>query len=141
MDEELDYLYQEIIMDHVKNPCNYGLLHRPGYLRVHLNNPSCGDEVYIELLIKDEIILDVRQEGHGCSISMASASMMTNILRGKEIQKAFELIEKFYGLVRGENVDDVLEEARAMVGVSKFPMRVKCATLAWKACEKILKEE
>lgn len=142
MDTELEYLYQEIIKEHSKNPQNNILTHDLRYKQIHLNNPSCGDEITIEIFFDGDIIKDIRQSGHGCMISMASASIASEILKGHNVVSVKKIIEKFYGLVQGDDVDEEeLGDARAMRGVSKFPMRVKCATLAWKACEKILSEK
>lgn len=139
----LEELYRMVIMDHYKNPHNKGLLNKAGYQQIHLNNPSCGDDMTVEVNIKDGIIQDVRQDGRGCSICCSSASVMSELLKGKSIEEAMDLIGKFYEIVTGVEVveEDKLEEALAYKGVSKFPARVKCATLSWKAIEKAIKEE
>lgn len=140
---DIEALYQNIIMDHMKNPKNKGLLHDSNYSSFRLNNPSCGDDITLEIFVENGIIKDIRQEGHGCTISMASASIISETLRNMKINEALTLINDFYEVVQGKNVEDEdkLGDAVAMQGVSKFPMRIKCATLAWKVCEKILKDE
>ena len=143
MSTEIEHLYQAIIMEHAKNPQNKSLTHDPNYKSFHLNNPSCGDEITLEIFIENDVIKDVRQEGHGCAISMASASIVSENLKGLKVDEGLRMIEKFYEIVQGKTFDDEedLGDALAMRGVSKFPMRIKCATLAWKICEKILKDE
>lgn len=138
----LEELYRMVIMDHYKNPHNKGLLNKAGYYPIHLNNPSCGDDITIEVNINNGIIQDVRQDGKGCSICCSSASVMSELLKGKSKEEAFSLIDKFYTIVTGKEAEDEdkLEEALAYKGVSQFPARVKCATLSWKAAEKALKE-
>lgn len=140
MTSTVESLYQAVIMEHSRNPQNRGLCHDPKYCSFHLNNPSCGDEVTFEIFVEDGIIKDVKQEGHGCAISMASASMVSDILQGLKVEEAMRRIEEFYDVVQGKEVEDdnKLGDALALRGVSQFPMRIKCATLAWKVCEKIL---
>ncbi|MCR5647398.1 MAG: SUF system NifU family Fe-S cluster assembly protein [Acholeplasmatales bacterium] len=139
---DLNTLYRTVIMDNYKNPKNKGLKQTDDYHFVHLNNPSCGDEMNVEVKIEDGIIKDVRQDGHGCSISMSSASVMSDVLIGKTVEEARKIILDFYGIVTGvdpENEDE-LGEAIAYMGVRQFPARVKCATLAWKAIERAIDE-
>lgn len=129
-------------MEHAKNPQNKGLAHDPKYCSYHLNNPSCGDEVTFEIFIENGVVKDVKQDGHGCAISMASASIVSDMLQGLNIEEALDKIKDFYEIVQGKEVKDEekLGDALALRGVSQFPMRIKCATLAWKVCEKILKD-
>lgn len=135
-------LYRAVIMDHAKNPKNKGLTKDPNYQFVHFKNPSCGDDINVEVKIEDGIIKDIRQDGRGCSISMSSASVMSDCLKGMEVKKALEVINDFFELVKGNDVkyEEELGEAIAYSGVSQFPARIKCATLAWKALEQALKE-
>jgi len=136
IDEALRELYQEVILDHSKHPHHFGPLahathNAEGY------NPLCGDRVQVHLkLDADGRIADVRFEGKGCAISQASASLMTDLVLGKSVVEAEKLMDGFLHLVKGEDgVPDLAEDDRetlqVMAGVSAFPMRVKCATLAW----------
>ncbi len=138
----LEQLYRTVIMDHFKNPRNKGLLGFNGYHKVHLNNPSCGDDMNVEIKIENKKIIDIRHDGHGCSICCSSASVMSETLKEKTIKEAEVIIKDFYTLVTGQEVtnEDELGEALAYVGVSQFPARVKCATLSWKAIEKAIEE-
>lgn len=139
---DLNTLYRTVIMDNYKNPKNKGLKKTDDYHFVHLNNPSCGDEMNVEIKIEDGIIKDIRQDGHGCSISMSSASVMSDVLIGKTVEEARKIILDFYGIVTGTDPEDeeALGEAIAYMGVRQFPARVKCATLAWKAIERAIDE-
>lgn len=136
-------LYRQVIMDHYKNPRNKGLVDDSSYKTLRLKNPSCGDDTTIQALIKDGIVEKVVFDGAGCSICCASASVMTEILEGKTIEEAEAIINDFYSLIKGEEVDneEALDEAIAFGGVSQFPARVKCATLSWKAMGAILEGE
>jgi len=135
---DLKTLYRSVIMDHYKNPKNKGLMNDEKYLTVHLNNPTCGDDLIVQLLIKDNKIIDLRQLGKGCSICCASASVASELLKEKSVPEALKIIQTFYNLLTGDEVIDksVLEDAIAFEGVGQFPARIKCATLAWKAYEK-----
>ena len=139
---DLNTLYRTVIMDNYKNPKNKGLKKTDDYHFVHLNNPSCGDEMNVEIKIENGIIKDIRQDGHGCSISMSSASVMSDVLIGKTVEEARKIILDFYGIVTGTDPEDeeALGEAIAYMGVRQFPARVKCATLAWKAIERAIDE-
>ena len=135
MDNSLRELYQEVILDHSRHPRHFGKLEHAtnsaqGY------NPLCGDRVTIYLNVgKDGRIADIRFEGKGCAISQASASLMTDMIVGKTVAEAEKLMGGFLNLVKGEEVEGLNEDDRetlnVMAGVSAFPMRVKCATLAW----------
>ena len=139
---DLNTLYRTVIMDNYKNPKNKGLKKTDDYHFVHLNNPSCGDEMNVELKIEDGKIVGINQDGHGCSISMSSASVMSDVLTGKTVEEAKKIINDFYGIVTGTDPEDeeALGEAIAYMGVRQFPARVKCATLAWKAIERAIDE-
>ncbi|MDR2401971.1 MAG: SUF system NifU family Fe-S cluster assembly protein [Cytophagales bacterium] len=143
MSSDIEYLYQTIILEHAKNPQNQGLTYDSNYEFFHLNNPSCGDEINLEILLEDEVIKDVRQEGHGCAISRASASIVSELLKGLKVDEALRMIEDFYEIVQGKILvdEEKFGDALVMRGVNKFPVRIKCATLAWKACEQILKKK
>lgn len=139
----LDDLYRRVIMDHYQRPRNRGRFEN-GAVSVDLNNPTCGDRISLQMKLKNGKIEEARFEGDGCSISMASASMMTEAIKGLGIQQAISLVDLFSEMMRGKEVDleqFPLEDIEALSGVAKFPARIKCATLAWKAMEKGLKDK
>ncbi|HBP25618.1 MAG TPA: SUF system NifU family Fe-S cluster assembly protein [Acholeplasmatales bacterium] len=140
MNENIENLYRQVIMDHYKNPRNKGLV---GYPHVHIKNPSCGDDITIEALIENGVVKDIRQDGSGCSICCSSASVMSEVLKNQTVEKAQALIAKYYDMLKGQAVEnaDELDEALVFQGVSKFPARIKCATIAWKAMEKLINGE
>ena len=135
---QLDELYRRVIMDHYKSPRNRGeFAEGSGAAVVELSNPSCGDRISLQLLIEDGVVRDVRFKGEGCSISMASASMMTEAVKGRTLEEAAALADRFSGMMRGEPAEfEEYEDLEALGGVSKFPARIKCATLAWNALRK-----
>lgn len=139
---DLSTLYRAVIMDNYKNPKNKGLTKSDKYHFVHLNNPSCGDDMNVEILIEDGKVVDIHHDGHGCSICCSSASVMSETLKGKSVEDAKKLIYEFYELVMGNQPEDEEElgEAIAYMGVKDFPARIKCATLSWKALEKAISE-
>lgn len=145
IDPELRDLYQEVILDHGRNPRHFGPMDGASH-EAHGHNPLCGDRVHLYVKVDDAgRIADVAFEGKGCAISMASASMMTDLILGKEVDEAKTLADAFYHLAKGEpaqsNVSsDDLERLEVMSGVSQFPMRVKCATLAWHTFESAMDE-
>ncbi|HLO10713.1 MAG TPA: SUF system NifU family Fe-S cluster assembly protein [Pseudoneobacillus sp.] len=138
----LDALYRQVIMDHYKNPRNKGVL-EDGNLTINMNNPTCGDRIQLSLNVVDGVVTDAKFEGEGCSISMSSASMMTQAIKGKKIDDALKLSSIFSNMMQGKEYDEDLDlgDIEALQGVAKFPARIKCATLAWKAMEKGFKEE
>ncbi|MGE8037403.1 Fe-S cluster assembly sulfur transfer protein SufU [Lysinibacillus sp. NPDC093692] len=137
----LDQLYRSVIMDHYKNPRNKGFIENDA-VTIDMNNPTCGDRIHLTLKVTDGIVEDAKFDGEGCSISMSSASMMTQLIKGKKIDEALELADVFSKMMMGEDYSDKydLEDVEALQGVSQFPARIKCATLAWKAMEKGVKE-
>lgn len=138
----LDNLYRQVIMDHYKNPRNKGSLEGDS-LVIDMNNPTCGDRIHLTLQVEDGIVKDAKFDGEGCSISMSSASMMTQTIKGKSVEEAMKLASIFSDMMQGKDYeeDDLdLGDIEALQGVNKFPARIKCATLAWKAMEKGLKE-
>ena len=139
----LEQLYRQVIMDNYKNPKNRGLVLNDDYINVHLKNPSCGDDMHVCCKVVDNTILDVRHDGHGCSICCSSASVMSELLKGRNVNEAKSIINDFYEMVKGNEIADEerMDEAIAYKSVSQFPARIKCATLAWKAIEEALKEE
>ena len=140
--KNLDTLYRQVIMDHYKNPRNKGVI-EDSDLSINMNNPTCGDRIQLSLKIEDGIVVDAKHEGEGCSISMSSASMMTQAIIGKKVEEALELAKIFSEMMLGKEIDSDLDlgDIEALSGVCKFPARIKCATLAWKAMEKGLHGE
>ena len=138
----LDTLYRQVIMDHYKKPRNKGVLVEDS-LTVNMNNPTCGDRIQLTMKVSAGMVVDAKFEGEGCSISMSSASMMTQAIKGMKMEEAIKLSTVFSEMMQGKDYDDNLDlgDIEALQGVSKFPARIKCATLAWKAMEKGLKEE
>lgn len=136
----LDDLYQDLILDHYKNPRCQGDLLNPD-CRCALRNPLCGDEIELMVALKDNLVQEIRFSGHGCSISQAGASMMTDLCKGKSISEIRDLCKTFRGMMRGEKSAeqiDVLGDAVSLEGVRKFSARIKCALLAWDALEKCM---
>ncbi|HEY4550614.1 MAG TPA: SUF system NifU family Fe-S cluster assembly protein [Bacillus sp. (in: firmicutes)] len=140
----LDTLYRQVIMDHYKHPRNRGVIEDDS-LTINMNNPTCGDRIQLTLKVENDLVVDAKFEGEGCSISMSSASMMTQAIKGKPIDEALKLANNFSDMVQGKDleIDEDLDlgDIEALQGVCKFPARIKCATLAWKAMEKALHEE
>jgi len=134
MDESLRELYQDVILDHSRHPRRFGVLAGATHAGEGYN-PLCGDRVKIYLVLDAaNRIADIRFEGKGCAISQASASLMTDMLVGRSIEEAESLMDGFLHLVKGEKTEltgDDRDRLEVMAGVSAFPMRVKCATLAW----------
>jgi nitrogen fixation NifU-like protein len=140
----LSDLYQEIILDHYKNPRNYGDIDDPD-MHVEDNNPSCGDELEVNVKFDEDeqVIDDISFTGEGCAISMASASLMSDRLEGKSIEDAEDLRERFKSMITADDgeqdIDELKDELGDLVslkGVIKFPIRVKCANLAWNTFKK-----
>lgn len=144
MDQELRELYQEVILDHNKSPRNYHEMEDPtqeaeGY------NPLCGDILYVYLKVEDNIVKEVSFQGSGCAISKASASLMTSIIKGKTKDEAEIIFKDFHDLITGkfgENSDkNNLGKLNVFAGVKEFPVRVKCASLAWHTMKSALNKE
>ena len=133
----LDTLYRQVIMDHYKNPRNRGILENES-LTIDMNNPTCGDRIQLSMKVEDGKVTEAKFDGEGCSISMSSASMMTQAIKGQTIENAIKLSHIFSEMMLGKEYDDSIDlgDIEALQGVSKFPARIKCATLAWKAMEK-----
>jgi nitrogen fixation NifU-like protein len=133
---ELDSLYQEVILDHYKHPLNKGLSEKYG-VQVHHINPSCGDEITLNLSAEDGIVKSITWDGVGCSISQASVSIASDLLLNKTLDQADSITEEFVELMHSKGTKEgdplVLEDAVALAGVSKFPARIKCALLGWMA--------
>ena len=133
---ELDSLYQEVILNHYKHPLNKGLSATYG-AQVHHVNPSCGDEITLNLTVDNGTITSITWDGVGCSISQASVSIASDLLVNKSFSEADAILDEFTGLMHSKGTmqgnPDVLEDAVALAGVSKFPARIKCALLGWMA--------
>jgi nitrogen fixation NifU-like protein len=136
----LEDLYREIILDHYRTPRNRGELPVPPARHAEGHNPLCGDEITVYLDIEgdgdDAVVSDVKVSGQGCSISQSSASMMSAAVKGKPVTEVKALVRKFKGMMSidvdgGSDVDVPLGDLEALQGVVKFPVRIKCATLAW----------
>jgi nitrogen fixation protein NifU and related proteins len=131
----LDDLYMEIILDHYRAPRNRAPELEPHDVHVHHSNPLCGDELDLRLRVVDGKVDEVVYDGDGCSISMASASVMTEAVKGRDLADADDLAEAFRLMLHGEGVkrEEDLLDGVAFQGVAKFPVRVKCALLGWMA--------
>ena len=140
--KDLEMLYRQVIMDHYKNPRNKGLYNDVDYKTIHIKNPSCGDDITVQTKVEDNMIKDVRHDGTGCSICCSSASVMSEILIGKEKKEAMKIAETYIDMLTNKEFDESvdLEEAIVYQGVRKFPARIKCASIAWKAFEGTLEE-
>ena len=139
---ELRELYQEVILDHGKNPRNFGVLEQYT-CTAEGNNPMCGDQLTVYIDIKDDVVSDVSYRARGCAISIASASIMSSMIKGRTIEEVQILFDKFHKLCTGQEVeeDDDTEKLRVLSGVSQFPTRVKCATMSWHAVDSAIKSE
>lgn len=137
---QLNELYREVIMDHYRSPRNKGELANPT-VSIDLNNPLCGDEITLQLEVENGTIKQARFSGQGCSISQASASMMTHQVQGKSVKEAGEMLGLFKQMMHGdEEAGKSLGDLLALHGVSKFPVRIKCALLSWEALERSLEQ-
>ena len=133
---ELDSLYQEVILDHYKHPL-HKKLSADFSAQVHHVNPSCGDEITLNVMIKNGLVENVTWEGVGCSISQASTSIAADLMIGKSLEEALTTVDSFSQLMSSKGTEagdeEVLEDGVALAGVSKFPARIKCALLGWMA--------
>tara|TARA_B100000427_G_scaffold125590_1_gene104407 strand:- start:737 stop:1204 length:468 start_codon:yes stop_codon:yes gene_type:complete len=148
----LEDLYREIILDHYRNPRNQGELEVPPAVMAEGFNPLCGDEVKVHIQVDDGVIVDIKFDGQGCSISQSSASMMTTAITGKTLEEVEAIIYSFKQLMSiheksleggSETVDSSttgLGDLQALQGVVKFPVRIKCATLGWNTLEQCFEE-
>ena len=141
---ELKQLYTDLILEYNKDKSNKRKIECPT-VHEHGHNPSCGDDIDIEVKIKDGVIEDLAYTGSGCAISQASTDMMVDLILGKRTEEARALAQKFIGMIKGEITDEAeledLDEALALKGVSHMPARVKCAVLAWHTLDEALKDE
>jgi nitrogen fixation NifU-like protein len=133
---QLQSMYQEIILDHYRHPVGREVLD-PFDVEVHHVNPTCGDEITLRVRLQDGVVTGIGHQGQGCSISQASVSVMTELLVGQPLDHALDIEAAFLALMQskgvGEPDEEVLEDAVAFAGVSKYPARVKCALLGWMA--------
>ena len=141
-DLNLNSLYQQLILEHYRKPRNKGELPEKT-VEIHMANPVCGDEIRLQLQVEEDRIVDARHVGQGCSISQASVSMMTNLLKEKDLSEAQELADRFTSMMHGDEgvaKDRSMGDLRALKGVSKFPVRIKCALLAFDALQEAIKK-
>jgi nitrogen fixation NifU-like protein len=139
---QLKSLYQQLILEHYRNPRNKAELEEKT-VEIHMANPVCGDEIRLQLRIEDDVIEEAKFVGQGCSISQAAVSMMTTLLRGRSRDDADGLARRFTELMHGDETaakDKALGDLRALQGVSKFPVRIKCALLGFDALQEALKK-
>ncbi len=139
---DLEELYRDILLDHYRRPRNKG--HVPGTASCSADgaNPLCGDQLSVELTVDDGHIVEIAFDGVGCSISQASASMMTEYVKGRSVEEARAGVDAFQRMmVEGEPLGEEFGDIEALVGVAKFPVRVKCASLAWKTLDQALGED
>lgn len=140
---EMDQLYTELILEHNQDKRNKRLLDVFS-VSEHGHNPSCGDDLTLQLNVVDGVVEDAAYTGSGCAISQASASMMIDIIKGKSVAEALEMVELFLGMIKKEVTDDeeleALEDAIALKNISNMPARVKCAVLAWHTLKEALKK-
>jgi len=141
-DVNLNSLYQQLILDHYRKPRNKGHLDEKT-VEIHMANPVCGDEIKLQLKIEDGRIVEAKHAGQGCSISQAAVSMMTNLIKGKELSEAEGVAARFTAMMHGDEAaakDKAMGDLRALQGVAKFPVRIKCALLAFDALQEAIKE-
>lgn len=142
--DDLRQLYTELILEHNNSPRNRREL-ADATVSEHGHNPNCGDDLTVQAIIEDGVIRDISYMGQGCAISKASASIMADVLRGKRVEEARELLQLFLQMIKEEETDPeilaVLEEATVLQSIAKMPARVKCAVLAWRTLEQALPKE
>lgn len=135
-------LYQQVILDHYRNPRNRGELPEKT-VEIHMRNPTCGDDIKLQLQVEGDRIADVKFLGEGCSISQASVSMMTGMLKDKPLDEAMQLASRFTAMMHGDEEaarDSQLGNLRTLQGVSRFPVRIKCALLGFDALQEAVKK-
>lgn len=132
MNSDLRDLYQEVILDHAKAPRNFRFPENAN-CSAQGDNPLCGDNLTVKLVLKDDVVVDIGFQGSGCAISQAAASTMTEMVKGKKLDEIETIFKNYHGVVMGEAEmdEDLLGKLAVFAGVAEFPMRVKCATLAW----------
>ncbi len=146
---EIEELYKEIILDHYQNPRNYGTLdlsstfYRGAYpfCTAEGENSLCGDSIYLQFFVEEDRIVDIKFRGEGCALSLASASMMTEMVKGKTLEEVTTLINRVKSIIEGkEKSQDELGDFQALEGVKNFPVRIKCVLLAWTVLEEGIKD-
>ncbi|MBR4237741.1 SUF system NifU family Fe-S cluster assembly protein [bacterium] len=139
----LSNLYRQVIMDHYRNPRNKGITNAPNYVKCHLKNPSCGDMIDVESLVEDGIIKDIHHDGQGCSICCASASIMSEVIKGMKVDDAKYLIDNYLKMVSNQEYDQNVDfdELQVFDGVKDLPARVRCASISSQALLNTLKKE
>lgn len=135
---ELDELYQTMVLEHSKKPRNFGTLENSLYAKG--KNPSCGDEIDLYLQLDNNHIHDVKFKGQGCALCIASTSIFTDLIKGKEKEKANEIITEFVDFITKEKETNI-EKLKIFEGIKKFPLRVKCVLLGWRTAESLLKKK
>lgn len=134
-------ILRSIIMDHYEYPRNHKLVEDDAYLKKHMASESCIDDIYVQTKICNGVVEDIRFDGIACTISTASTSIMSELLKGKRIEEAKEIIQNYYQMIDQKTYDiDMLEEAVAFHNVGKQANRIKCATIGWKAMESLIEE-
>ena len=141
---DLRQLYQEVILDHSRNPRNFGVLDEADHEAAG-NNPLCGDQITLYVNTSDGVVTDISFEGSGCAISTASASLMTEALKGKSVEEAKRIFKQFHSMVTGDPDQEPesvkgLGKLGVLAGVKEFPVRVKCASLAWHTFKAAIEE-
>lgn len=139
----LNNLYRQVIMDHYRNPRNKGLTNSSTYVKCHLKNPSCGDMIDVESLVENGIIKDIRHDGEGCSICCASASIMSEVVKGMTVEDAKKLLENYLKMVSNQEYDESIDfdELQVFDGVKDLPARVRCASISSQALLSTLTSE
>ncbi|MBM7543440.1 Fe-S cluster assembly sulfur transfer protein SufU [Periweissella beninensis] len=141
---KLEQLYKQVVLEHAQNPHNQGQLVMPT-AQIRLKNPTCGDVIELQVMIENKIITNIKFTGHGCTISQASASMLTNTVKGLEIKTAQKVITNFLAKISGQVITQAdnqqLKDAAVLSSIAQFPTRIKCATLAWHGLAEILENE
>lgn len=136
-------LYREVMLDYAKNPTNFGLIENDeSFHKVSLKNPSCGDEITMQIKIENNTITKINQKGKGCTICCAAASYAIKLFENKKLDEIKIIFDSYYKLVKGEEINKEIlgNEAEVFKGVANFPARVRCATISWKALEEAIKE-
>ncbi|MBR0386144.1 MAG: SUF system NifU family Fe-S cluster assembly protein [Erysipelotrichaceae bacterium] len=135
-------ILRELIMDHYEYPHNHSLTDNDKYRQVHMASASCIDDIHVQALIEDGIIKDVRFDGVACTISTASTSIMTELVKGKSIEEAQKIIDNYFAMIDGQDYDaELLDEAVCMKNVGRQANRIKCATIGWNGLKKLISGE
>ncbi len=139
----LNNIYRQVIMDHYKNPRNKGITSKEGYIKCHIKNPSCGDMIDVESYVKDGVIEDIRHDGQGCSICCASASIMSEVVKGMKVDEAEYFLKNYLLMVSNQEYDESVDfdELQVFDGIKDFPARVRCASISSQALLSTLKKE